>query len=172
MILKIPCNIPCYRLNLRPCLRPPPPPIPPRPSPQPQVFPPRATQMSVEHADLSEYTVPLEAMPGLSDTRCPLGIGHIALDPMTPRFGPSDLAEFEIPALETGIHHGGPISSGLCADDPPTQWVRSCVELPSYARSWVPEPSPTHSTVLYKMMQVNGSLEAQVAHGRACTKQT
>ena len=104
MILKIPSSIPCYRLNLRPCLRLPPPPVPP--PPQPRVFPPRATQMSVEHVDLSEYTVPLEAMPGSSDTRCLLGISHMALDPVTLGSGPSDLAEFEVPVVETRIRHG------------------------------------------------------------------
>ena len=51
--------------------------------------------MSVEHGDLSEYGVPLEAMPGSSDTQCLRGIGYMALDPITPGLGPSDLVEFE-----------------------------------------------------------------------------
>ena len=97
---------------------------------------------------------------------------HMVLDPVTLGFGPSDLAEFEVLVVETGIRHGGLTSSGLCADDPPTRWVRSCVELPGYARGWVPEPSPTHSTMLYTMMQVDRSPEAQVAHGRASTEHT
>ena len=119
------------------------------PSPQPRVFPPRATQMSVEHADLSENIVLFEAMPGSSDTQCPPGIGHMALYPMTPESGHSDLAKFEVPVMETGTRHGGLTSSGLCADDPPTRWVCRCVELPGYARGWVPKRSPTHRTMLY-----------------------
>ena len=42
------------------------------------VFPPRATQMRVEHADLSKYTVPSEAMPGSPEARCPSETGHMA----------------------------------------------------------------------------------------------
>ena len=37
---------------------------------------------------------------------------------------------------------------------------------------WVPEPSSTHSTMLYTIMQVDKSPEAQVAHGRASIEQT
>ena len=55
---------------------------------------------------------------------------------------------------------------------PPPQGARSCVELPGYARGWVPLPSPSHSTMLYTMMQVDRSLEDQVVHGRASTEQT
>ena len=102
------------------------------PSPQPRVFSPRATQMSVEHADLSEYAN-IEAVLGPLDTRCPPGIGYMALDRVTLGSGPSDLAEFEVPVVEKRIPHGGLTLLGLCADDPPTRWVCSCVELPGYA---------------------------------------
>ena len=60
----------------------------------------------------------------------------MALDPVTPGSGPGDLTEFEVLVVETGIRHGGLASSGLFADDPPARWVRSCVELPGYARGW------------------------------------
>ena len=143
-----------------------------RTSSQLRVSPPRATQMCVEHVDLSEYTVPLEAMPGWPEARCPSEIGHVAPDPVTPSFGSGDLTDFEVPVVETGIRHGGLASSGLCADNLPARWVRSCLELPGYARGWVLEPSPAHSTMLYTMMQVDGSLEAQAVHGRASTEQT
>ena len=46
-----------------------------------------------------------------------------------------------------------------CVEDPPARWVRSCVELPGYARGWIPLPSPSHSTMLYTMMQVDRSPE-------------
>ena len=49
-----------------------------RTSSHPRGFPPRAAQMRVQHADLSEYTVPLEAMPGSPEAQCPSEIGHIS----------------------------------------------------------------------------------------------
>ena len=61
-------------------------------------------------------------------------------------------------------------SSGAGMDDP--QWVRSCVELPGYARGWVPVSSPSHSTMLHTMMQVGMSSEDQMIHGRASTEET
>ena len=109
-------------------------------------------------------------MPGLLEARCPSEIGHMALDRVTLGSRPGDLTGFEVPVVETGICHGA--SSGLCAGDPPTRRVRSCVELLGYARGWVLEPSPAHSTMLYTMMQVDGSVEAQAVHGRASTEQT
>ena len=104
----------------------------------------------MECADLSEYRVPLEAMRGSPEARCPSEIGHMGPDPVTPGSGPGDLTEFEVPLVETGIRHGGLASLGLCADDPPARWVRSCVELPVNARGWVPEPSRAlHNAVHY-----------------------
>ena len=85
----------------------------------------------------------------------------MVLDHVAPDSGSSDLAEYEVPVVETGICH----EELTTQEDMPTRWVRSCVELPS----WVPKPAPTHSTMLYSMMQVN---RAQVVHGRASKEQT
>ena len=41
----------------------------------------------------------------------------------------------------------------------------SCIELPAYARGWIPLPSPSHSTMQCTMMHVDRSLEEQVVHG-------
>ena len=153
MILKIP--------NLRPCLRLPPPPVPPPTRGCSPLEPRRCVWSMPTYLNIR----PLEAMPGSPEARCPSEIGHMALDPVTPGSGPGDLTEFEVPVVETGIRHEGLASSGLCADDPPARCVRSCVEVPGYARGWVPEPSPTHSTMLYTMMQVDRSPEAQAVHG-------
>ena len=89
-------------------------------------------------------------------------------DFVTPSFGSSDLAEFEVPMVETGICH----EELTKQEDLPTRWVCSSVELLGYARGWVPGPAPTHSTTLYSMMQVDRSPEAQVVHGRASAEQT
>ena len=79
-----------------------------------------------------------------------------------------ELAEFEVQMKELVPSNSAP--SGAGTDD--SQWVRSCVELPGYARGWVPS-SPSHSTMLYTMMQVDtSSSEDQVIHGRASTEQT
>ena len=64
----------------------------------------------------------------------------------------SELAEFEIQMAELVPNKRDSAPSGAGMDDP--QWVRSCVELPVYARGWVPVSSPSHSTMLYTMMQV------------------
>ena len=137
-------------------------------SPQSRVSPPGATQYRVEHADLSEYTVPLEAMPRSSNSWGPPGTDHMVVDSVATSSGSSDLAEFEAPMAETGIRH----EEVTTPDDLPTRWVRSCVGLLGYARGWVPEPSPAHSTMLYSLMQVGKSLEAKVVHGPASTEQT
>ena len=90
------------------------------------------------------------------------------VDFVAPGSGSNDLAEFEVPVAETGICH----EELTTLEDPPTRWVRSYVELLGYARGSDLEPSPTHSTILYSMMQVDRSIEAQVVHGRASTEQT
>ena len=127
------------------------------PSP-PHVSSSDPTQLCDENADLSEYTVHVEAMP-----RSP--------SPMTPGSGPSDPTEFEVPVAEATLCNRGLAPSGLCVEDPPARRVRSCVELPGYARGRIPLPSPSHSAMLYTMMQVDRSPEDQVVHGRASTKQ-
>ena len=72
MILKIHCNIPWCRLNLRPCLRLPLPLVPP-PTRGCSPLEPRRCVWSMLTYPLSrsEYTVPLEAMPGSPEARCP-----------------------------------------------------------------------------------------------------
>ena len=82
----------------------------------------------------------------------------------------SELAEFEVQMEELVPNSRDSASSGAGMDDP--EWVRSCLELPGYASSWVPVSSPSHSTMLYTMMQVDMSSEDQVVHGRASTEQT
>ena len=120
-------------------------------------------QMSDEYADLSEYAVCLEVVPGSpSDQDLP--------SPVAPRFGPNDLTEYEVQMEEVGLSNRDPAPSGPCVGD--LWWVRNCVELLGYARGWVPLPSPSHSTVLHTMMQVDMSSEDQVVHGRASTEQT
>ena len=60
-------------------------------------------------------------------------------------------------------------------DASPLQWVRSCAELPGVARGWVTLSSPTHSTMLYSMMQegmASHQVGAMVGHGQASTEQT
>ena len=136
----------------------------PCPSPFPCVFL-DPVQLSAENDDLSEYAVHLEAMPG-----SPLAQDFPEPGPITP--GPSDLTEFQVPEVEASLGSREPAPAGQCVEDPPPRWVRSCVELPGYARGWVPLSSPTHSTMLYTMMQVDGILEDQVVHGRASTEQT
>ena len=79
-----------------------------------------------------------------------------------------ELAEFEVQLQEFVPNNSAP--SGASTDD--SQWVHNCVELPGYARGWVPVSSPSHSTMLYTMMQVDMSSEDQVIHGRASTEQT
>ena len=79
--------------------------------------------------------------------------------PMTP--GPSDVT-FEVPVVEASLGSREPAPTGQCVEDPPARWVRSCVELPGYARGRVPLSSPSHSTTLDTMMQVDRSLEDHV----------
>ena len=79
-----------------------------------------------------------------------------------------ELAEFEVQMEEFVPNNSAP--SGTGTDD--SQWARSCVELPRYARGWVPMSSPSHSTMLYTMMQVDMSSDVRVIHGRASTEQT
>ena len=76
----------------------------------------------------------------------------------------------EVQMEEVVSSNRDPASSRPGEDDP--QWVRSCVELLGYARGWVPVSFPSHSTMLYTMMQVDMSPEDQVVHGRASTEQT
>ena len=73
-------------------------------SPQSWVFPSRATQLSEEHADASEYIAPLEAMLGLSNPQFPPGTYLLVLDHVAPDSRSSDLAKFEVSVAETGIH--------------------------------------------------------------------
>ena len=93
-------------------------------------------------------------------------------NPMTPGSGPSDLTEYEVPVEDVRLCNQEPPPFGPCVEDQPARWVCSCVELPVYARGWVPLPSPSPLTMLYTMVQVDGSLEDQVVHGRASTEQT
>ena len=79
-----------------------------------------------------------------------------------------ELAEFEVQMEEFVPSNSAP--SGTGTDD--SQWVRNCVELPGYARWRVPVSSPSHSTMLYAMMQVDESSQDQVIHGRVSTEQT
>ena len=72
----------------------------------------------------------------------------MVLDRGAPDSGSSDLTEFEVPVAETRIYH----EELTAQEDLPTRWFRSRVELVGYARGWVREPAPTHSTMLYSMM--------------------
>ena len=74
-------------------------------SPQSQVFPSRDTQLSEDHADPSEYMVPLGAMPGLSNPQGPPGTNLLVLGHVAPDSGSSDLTKFEVPVADTRIYH-------------------------------------------------------------------
>ena len=65
----------------------------------------------------------------------------------------SELAEF----LKFRCKNLCPVTQPPRVGTDDSQWVRSCVELLGYARGWVPVSSPSHSTMLYTMMQMNMS---------------
>ena len=118
-------------------------------SPQPRVLPPRAMQMSVEHADLSEYTVPLEAMPGSSDTRGPPRLGHMAVDSVTPGSGP---AEFEVQRTrrdKSGFAVACPCWSCIsCVPAAPVSMSQSTTQIRSHILGGaigVSPPAPAHT---------------------------
>ena len=70
--------------------------------------------------------VPLEAMPGSSHPGNPPRTDVMLDDFVTPTSGSSDLAEFEVPVVETGICQEELTTQEVL----PTRWVLGCDEPP------------------------------------------
>ena len=136
----------CCRLSWRPCLR----------------LPPHPTLLSPL---TSPYLTPCGYVMSGSVWICLNMLCRVRNPPNS-----SELAEFEVHMEQLVPNSRDSASSGACMDDP--QWVRRCVEMLGYARGLGPVSSPSHSTMLYTMMEVDMSSKDQVVHGRASTEQT